>query len=480
MKKLRKKACIFISSEYKGLYISFVKILEEKYNYDVTIICRDKYVKKVVTKILGDRDQDVIFDEIRTPFDRSNIYKEASKIESTYGFNISMLMSEDRALGQGYLHNVEKVPDIIRASWSHEKKLEYFIESFKKYEQIFDSHYDLLIQKYPNKVINFIAKKNKIRYFSLLYVKFENRIFWSDHFSVSSSKYQKYIKSNLKSRSLLNDEIGEYSIDQAGNKIVKTHSFSYLYALKRSAYIFWNDTKNWIRGMQNRDSYRYLGWLPTPLNSLRNYEFVKKHSVNLATLKDLKIIYFPLQMEPEVSMLFYSPEFSNSLEALSWISKNIKSDTVIIVKEQVKSYAVRSRWFYKQLIKMPNVYLSHPEQHSWKIIENSIAVATITGTAGIEAIHHFKPVLSFGKHQIINNLPTVFYCNSFDKVKEAIDKISNGINEDQLKVSSKALIKSQIDVSFDFPEYNKSAHSSDLDINSAEKALFQLDKEYSL
>ena len=40
-------------------------------------------------------------------------------------------------------------------------------------------------------------------------------------------------------------------------------------------------------------------------------------------------------------------------------------------------------------------------------------VATITGTAGTEAVIFRKPVLSFGEHQAINALPTVRFANNY-------------------------------------------------------------------
>ena len=48
----RKKAFVIINSEQKGFFTAISKVLSNNYNYDVTIVCRDIYVKKIVDKLL--------------------------------------------------------------------------------------------------------------------------------------------------------------------------------------------------------------------------------------------------------------------------------------------------------------------------------------------------------------------------------------------------------------------------------------------
>jgi len=184
-------------------------------------------------------------------------------------------------------------------------------------------------------------------------------------------------------------------------------------------------------------------------------------------------------MEPEVALQYFSPEFSNSMEAITWISKSLPAGYLLVVKEQVNSYGVRSKWYYKQLLKMPNVMLSNPNVHSWDWIKYSDIVATITGSVGQEAIHFEKPVLSFGKHQIINYLPTVRYVSNYNEVNMAVnDFIGNVYSQSDFVRAKNTFANSQFESSVDMPRYKYTLKSENLEQDMAKDALSNLFSEY--
>jgi len=477
--KIRKKACIIINNEQKGFFIAIAKLLEGSYNYDVTIICKDRYVKKLVDELLPGRSGDIIFSDIKDVHNESNIIDTALHLEKKYKFTMSQIISEDRALGQGYLSNVQMVPNIIRASWPHSKKILSIVNLINKYEVALNGC-DLILQQWPNKIVTTVAKKNNARSFSLANIKFENRFFWTNDNYISGKKYIDRVKENIKNPSIEFEKIKDYVIEKDGDMINRSVDFTYYNAIKRAAFIILNDTKNWIRGINKKNSYLYLGWVPSVFRRVRNYKFVKSIGVKPEQLSDYKIIFHPLQMEPEISLLYYSPEFTNSMEAIIWLSKSVPSDVIIVVKEQVKSFSVRSRWYYKQLHKIPNVVLADPDIHSWKWISSSEAVSSITGTVAVEGVHMMKPVISFGRHQIVNFLPTVFYVQSYDDVAKAVKKIFSKIDKYKYVISTNSLRKAQIDTSFEFPNYKFKFKSTNLELDLAHEALIELDKEHNI
>jgi hypothetical protein len=75
----------------------------------------------------------------------------------------------------------------------------------------------------------------------------------------------------------------------------------------------------------------------------------------------------------------------------------------------------RTRAYYKEIKKIPNVKLIHPNFDSYKIINDSKAIYTISGTVGWEGLILKKPIITFGD---------VFYnaLSNVKKIKE-IDKI---------------------------------------------------------
>jgi hypothetical protein len=301
-------------------------------------------------------------------------------------------------------------------------------------------------------------------------------MFWSDNEYMTSSRYIERILSDV---NVNTENIEDYEIYKAGKVALSRIDLTYKNALKKALNVFFKDTQTRIRGINKKNSYQYLGWIPSIFRSVLNYNYVKRNAVSIDNVKHYNIVYFPLHLEPEVSLQRFTPEFSNSMEAIIWISKSLPVNYRIIIREHPLSYGVRSRWYYNQLIKLPNVELAHPDISSWEWIRQSKIVVALTGTVGQESVHLKKPVLSFGKHQIINHLPTVQYVTNYDTTKSAINKIiSKAYNENVLLESKKNLSHAQIGSSIEMPEYVYIAKSITLETELAKRALTHLFSEY--
>ena len=167
------------------------------------------------------------------------------------------------------------------------------------------------------------------------------------------------------------------------------------------------------------------------------------------------------------------------MELISWISKSLPADTILVIKEQPHAYGIRSRRYYENYRKMANVALASPEISSWEWIKQSRIVATITGTAGIEAVYFEKPILSFGKHEIINYLPSVRYANNFESVKKAIEELIALPPDDlSFRKSKTALYNAQIESSFEIPGLEKLIASKDIHMDIAKQVVASIKKEY--
>jgi hypothetical protein len=452
---VKKKFAIFIGSEQKGLYCAIANILEKKYNFSVVIIARDSQVKRYVDKQLPGRKNDIVLTQLKVKINHEKFILEALEIEDKYEINLSILTSEDRSLGQGYLLNVENIPDIIRSSWSHKEKILDIVTRIKKYELALKG-IDYSIKIWPDKCITAIVEKNHGRSFSLTAIKYKDRYLWSDNNFVTSDRYIRHINRNLALFSNCSNSFeSKYEIDGDGNKANNEIEYTVMFAIRKGLKIFFNDTKNYIRRINKKNSYHYLGWIPSVFRSITNYRYVKSISIKPKDIdNNYRVCYFSLHLEPEVALLSFSPEFSNSLEAISWISKSLPADTLLVVKEQARSFGVRSRWYYKQLNKIGNVALANPEVNSWNWLKKVDLVATITGTVGVEAVYHHKPVISFGKHQVINFLPTVRFVSNYVETKNAIyDLLKNDIPYEIFEQSRLSLERSQLDNSFNLSKY---------------------------
>jgi hypothetical protein len=472
--KNTKKVVVFIASEQKGFLIAIADQLS-KNGFDVLIAAQDHNVKKLVNRLIPGFSRVEVLADINVDISDSDIATEAMRIERQYDTTMAILLSEDRAFGQGYLTNVEKVPDVIRAWWPFNRKISNLVKNIKREEMLLGDA-DFIIQIWPNKARTMVINALNGKSFSFTSIKHGARMFWSDNDYITSSCYIERMLSSVVSNS---EHIRDYEVDRAGDIVSSRVNFTYKKALIKGLSILFQDTQQHIRGINKKNSYRYLGWLPSVFRSISNYLYVKHYAVSVDSMKHLNIVYFTLHLEPEVALQYFSPEFTNSMEAIIWISKSLPVNYRIVVKEHLLSYGVRSKWYYDQLIKLPNVEISDPDINSWDWIKESKIVATITGTVGQEAVHFKKPVLSFGKHQIINHLPTVQYVNNYETTKTAIDKIINEPYSEDIFTESKNIFSyAQIESSIKMPEYEYAIKSSVLEKDMAKKALIHLFEEY--
>ena len=109
-------------------------------------------------------------------------------------------------------------------------------------------------------------------------------------------------------------------------------------------------------------------------------------------------VYFPLHLQPELSTSVLGGVYCDQLLALERLSRLIPSAWKIYVKEHpMQTYYMRETNFFRRLSLIPNVVFVDKKYDTYDLIENSRFVATITGSAGWEAICGGKNTLVFGK-----------------------------------------------------------------------------------
>ena len=90
-------------------------------------------------------------------------------------------------------------------------------------------------------------------------------------------------------------------------------------------------------------------------------------------------------------------------------------------------FSYRFRGYYEALAKLKNVKLVPMKTDTYKLNKYSHAVATITGTAGWEALSRKRPVLAFG-YPWYQHCPGLFMINSPDSCREALGAIAKGFS----------------------------------------------------
>jgi hypothetical protein len=130
-------------------------------------------------------------------------------------------------------------------------------------------------------------------------------------------------------------------------------------------------------------------------------------------MNGVKLVYYPLQQEPEVSTFQISPDHFNQYATIIELSLSLPADARLCVKEHIWQAGRRPNGFYEALTKLHNVILVHPEASSLDLIRRSSLVCVITSSVGHEAAALGKPVITFWNRSPIGALPHVHVAPGF-------------------------------------------------------------------
>lgn len=122
-----------------------------------------------------------------------------------------------------------------------------------------------------------------------------------------------------------------------------------------------------------------------------------KKEMKIEQLNGIKFVYFPLHRQPECSADSQGFEFGDQILAIERLRELLPDDVFILVKENPKQVRhARSKSFTDRIRLIKNTIYTTDDIPTFQIIERSIAVATLAGTAGFEAMLLGKPVILFG------------------------------------------------------------------------------------
>lgn len=133
-------------------------------------------------------------------------------------------------------------------------------------------------------------------------------------------------------------------------------------------------------------------------------------------------VYFPLHVQPELSTSPAGLHFAEQLEAIRFISENLPGNWRLVVKEHpdvTKLRMSRSGNFYKSIREFPNVdllasYVSHDD-----LVYGARAIATISGTPGLDAVLNGKPAWLLG-YAWFQEAPGIFKIGDSGSINDAV------------------------------------------------------------
>lgn len=173
-----------------------------------------------------------------------------------------------------------------------------------------------------------------------------------------------------------------------------------------------------------------------------------------------KFVLFLFHMQPEYTVDGIAMNYYNQVEFVSNIARSLPADISIVVKENPKTVGGlhRPKSYYKDLVRHPNITFLHHNVDAHELIMKSIAVITLTGTVGIEALMMDKPVIVVG-NIFYRYFDRVYFVATVGEVLETIEFIKSGgynsfASEDEKKLFGLKVLKSFYDATFIGQLYN--------------------------
>lgn len=157
---------------------------------------------------------------------------------------------------------------------------------------------------------------------------------------------------------------------------------------------------------------------------------------------DQPYIFIALSYQPEATTSPKGDFFVNLDLMVYMISNAVPSGWMLYVKEHPsqfertwthRSQSARAKYFYDDLASLENVRLIPTSFSSYDLIDNSIAVATVTGTIGWQAVNRGKPALVFGNPWYLGCEGIFPICEYKDCIK-ALNSIQDGYQVDDQRV----------------------------------------------
>jgi hypothetical protein len=166
--------------------------------------------------------------------------------------------------------------------------------------------------------------------------------------------------------------------------------------------------------------------------SVRKWQVLKNYSrlVHGFTLPEKYVIYF-LHYQPERTTLPEGGAFSQQWMALRAIVSALPPGYKLLVKEHPSTFryhfhpGFRNVDFHTQISQLPNTQLVPLSVAPYPLIDRCVAIATVTGTVGVEAMLRGKPVLVFGAAQY-RGQSGVYSVDSAETISAALASIEAG------------------------------------------------------
>jgi hypothetical protein len=185
-------------------------------------------------------------------------------------------------------------------------------------------------------------------------------------------------------------------------------------------------------------------------------------------------VLFLLQVEPELTTLSFAKEFNNTEAIVRQLALAMPAGFRLVVKEHIMNVGNRAAQFYRSLLRLPNVVLADHQLRGIDLAARARAVATLTGTIGIEATMLGKHAIVFSEHTHYGFLPNV---HVVDRLQDLPAIVAEAVRErspqeiERIRLDGARFKRAAISLSYDVPDAKERRGKGGLAPDQAERAV---------
>jgi len=287
--------------------------------------------------------------------------------------------------------------------------IDFFSNLYKK-EDFRGAIFSNVPHEGPDYIAFLTAKELNVKTLIFYQTIFCNRVFASEEINLYNPQLIPH--SNRPVRDLSkHQEAVDKAISEIGNWFYMSNKpqsehFTPWQLLKNSRKCFKKDPRLIMQLMYN-DAQYYLDY--------------KRSVAKNFSVDNMKFVYFPLHLQPELTTSILGNGFTDQIKAIRYLSDNLPEGVKIVVKENPKQNSFkRPTGYLKDLVSIPRVVLAPVNYPTIDLVKKCDAVTTINGTVGWEAINLGKTVFYFGICWY-RELPNVYKYTELNRFSQIVD-----------------------------------------------------------
>ncbi|MBT4084364.1 MAG: hypothetical protein HN578_15880 [Rhodospirillales bacterium] len=422
MSESLKVVAIVANAMMRNFQVDLARLLKDRHGSKVYLYTQSKNAATFMRNMMDPSPFDEIIVnpfthpmEFPTSLDESAVIAKALEFETRYGRSINRFAIADRHFGRGFSPAGYNHP---RSHQSEGSSYLQFLDSYNSFFELWEREFTekgirLLIDGGPREAA--VARAHGAVVVVPSSTKFENLFYWTtDEFSFSSQIATDYERGTATADHRF-DDVVPYSQDVINKQTSKNRKLSVLiWRLLRQVrhHIYYH-----LSGSAKAKRYLLRSELKLIFREWRVFkELSGGKNISLKELAKKKYVYYAMHVEPEVNFHRRSPEYFYQMSAIISIARDLPAGVIMAVKEHMPAVGRRPEQFYAQLRELKNVEIVDVREPGLEVVMRAAAVITFAGTAGHEAAIRGIPVISFGRHNLINLLPHVYVVNDEEQI----------------------------------------------------------------